>query len=241
MTTEQNIFSAQDQVQQSDAVGTTTAAPETKPAFSIPVEVNALVGDGKKYRSVEDALKSIPNAQTHIQRLEEENKQFREELAKRRAAEDLLNEIKQASVQQPQTHGSVEADPEVLSQIVEQVLEKKTAQQTAQQNAKSVVDKFTAVYGDKAEDMYIQLAKQSGMSIQSLNNLASQSPSAVLKLAGIDSKSVQTGGKIQSDNISYQSTNNNQFATKVPQFATTQQVIDAMEASRQKVLSQYKG
>ena len=59
---------------------------------AIPTELAEFVGEGKKYQTVEDALKSIPHAQSHIQKLEEEMKQAREELAKRKAAEELLEE-----------------------------------------------------------------------------------------------------------------------------------------------------
>ena len=34
----------------------------------LPTEVLDFVGDGKKYSSVEDALKSVPHAQKHIQK-----------------------------------------------------------------------------------------------------------------------------------------------------------------------------
>ncbi len=37
-----------------------------QPVFQIPTEAAELVGDGKKYQSVEDALKSVPHAQKHI-------------------------------------------------------------------------------------------------------------------------------------------------------------------------------
>ena len=40
-----------------------------QPVFQIPTEAAELVGDGKKYSSVEDALKSVPHAQKHIQTL----------------------------------------------------------------------------------------------------------------------------------------------------------------------------
>lgn len=236
MSTE-NIFTAQDQEQTTSAVVSTTAAPESKP-FNIPTEVNELVGEGKKYKSVEDALKSVPHAQTHIQRLEDEAKQLREELAKRRAAEDLLNEIKQATAP-AQTTSGVEADPEVLSQIVEKVLEKKSAQQTAQQNAKTVTDKFTAVYGDKAEQIYNDIANKTGMSLASLNALSMQSPSAVLKLAGLDSNNVKTGGKLQSDVVVPPSTNQSP-STTIPRYATTKDLVNSYKAVEARVKAQYK-
>src|SRR5690606_35996662 len=46
-------------------------------ALQIPDEVLEFVGPGKKYATLADALKSVPNAQKHIQTLEDEMKQLR--------------------------------------------------------------------------------------------------------------------------------------------------------------------
>lgn len=237
---ESQVFSA-DQAQAAPPVGSpTTPAPPPQPPLAVPTEAQEWIGDGKKYKSVDDALKAVPHAQSHIKTLEQELADARAELAKRKAAEDLLNEIKQASTPQQATPASVEADPEVLSQIVEQVLEKKTAQNAAQQNAKSVIDKFTAVYGEKAKDQYFALASNSGMSIQDLDTLSMKSPSAVLKLAGIDSKQ-QTTGKLQSDVAIPTQSHNNTAASIIPRYATTKDLVNAFKATEQRVLAQHKG
>lgn len=220
-----------------DKVETPPVTP-TPAAFSIPTEANELIGDGKKYKSAEDALKALPHSQSHILRLEEENKQIREELAKRKAAEELLNEMKQINTAPQATPASVEADPEVLSQIVERVIEKKSAQQAAQQNAKSVVEKLTAVYGDKAKEQYYKIAESSGMDIATLDILARQSPSAVLKLAGIDSnKSIP---KLQGDVITTNlGTDPSPKTSRVPAGATSKDMAAAFKVAREEILKKY--
>lgn len=224
---------------ESKVASTTIATPETKPALVVPTEAQDWIGEGKKYQSVEAALKAVPHAQSHIKTLEQELAQAREELAKRKAAEDLLNEIKQASIPQQVTPHSVEADPEVLSQIVEQVLEKKTAQQTAQQNAKTVIEKLTAAFGDKAKEQYYALAAANGMSVQTLDALSMQSPSAVLKLAGIDSKQ-STISKLQSDvNTAGLTNNQTPASSRVPDNATSRQMADAFKVAKEAILKQY--
>ena len=237
---ESQVFSA-DQAPAAPPVGSpTTPAPTPQPPLAVPTEAQEWIGDGKKYKSVEDALKAVPHAQSHIKTLEQELAQAREELAKRKAAEDLLNEIKQASTPQQETPSSVEANPEVLSQIVEQVIEKKTAQQTAQQNAKTVIDKLTAVYGEKAKEQYFAMAAANGMSVQTLDALSMQSPSAVLKLAGLDSKQ-QTMGKLQSDVVAPTQSNPNSSASIIPRYATTKDLVKAFKATEERVIAQYKG
>lgn len=242
---ESQVFNAETPVDQTGntappVAAPTEAAPEPKPSVVVPTEATDWIGDGKKYRSVEDALKAVPHAQSHIKTLEQELAQAREELAKRKAAEDLLNEIKQATAPQQATPSSVEANPEVLSQIVEQVLEKKTAQQTAQQNAKTVIEKLTAVYGEKAKDQYYAMAAANGMSIQTLDALSMQSPSAVLKLAGIDSKQPTTS-KLQSDvNTAGLNGSNLQVpSSRVPDGANAKQMAAAFRNAKEAVLKQY--
>ena len=80
-----------------------------EPLFQIPTEAAELVGDGKKYSSVEDALKSVPHAQKHIQTLESELATLKEELMKRRTTEELLDEIK-SGVQPKENPQGVEFD-----------------------------------------------------------------------------------------------------------------------------------
>ena len=64
----------------------------TPKAFEIPTEVQELVGEGKKYQSPEDALKSVPHAQQHIQTLESELAEIKEELSGS-AATDVVREL----------------------------------------------------------------------------------------------------------------------------------------------------
>lgn len=243
MTTE-NIFNAdQANVTQTQQADVSTNQQTIQPAFTIPTEAVDWVGDGKKYKTPEDALKSVPHAQSHIQTLENELKAAKEELQKRKTAEELLDAIKQQGTVTQQTTPGVEIDPDALSGIVERVLDKKTQQMQAQANVSIVTSQFTAKYGDKAEQVYNTLAKENGLSVAQLNQLAISSPTAVLKLAGFDSSSntqKPIGGKIQSD-INIPSNNQStQFNTVVKQGATTNDVMAAFNAARQKVAARLK-
>lgn len=159
----------------------------------VPQELTELVGDGKKYKTVEDALKSVPHAQAHIQKLEEELAAKNEALMKAKAVEDLLEELKKTG--QPPTPAQqaqiaeVKVDPNEIIKTVDQVVAQRLAAQEqarlAQANTTSVVKAFTQKFGAESEKEYIKIAQESGLSIESLNRLAATSPAAVLKLAGI--------------------------------------------------------
>jgi len=99
-----------------------------KPEFQIPTEAVDFVGDGKKYNSVEDALKSVPHAQKHIQTLESELATLKEELTKRKTAEELLDELK-SGIQQPEnTTQSAGIDQDTITNLLNQTLENREKQ-----------------------------------------------------------------------------------------------------------------
>lgn len=154
------------------------------PQFALPQELADLVGEGKKYKSAEDALKSIPHAQSHIAKLEEEMAKMKEEISKRKAAEDLLEEFKATGFKQEPTTAKTESVD--IESVVAKVLSQKEHQAIAQQNQRKVVEAFDTKFGDKGEEMYVNLAKESGMSVAELNVLAAKSPKALFKLAGFE-------------------------------------------------------
>jgi len=227
---EENIFENQTPDDQSKA--------NQPPAFTIPTEASDFIGDGKKYQSVDDALKSVPHAQKHIQTLEAELAQTKEELAKRKAAADLLDEIKSGLLPENTTQ-KVEFDQDKLAQLVDQTLTNKERQRAAQQNAVSVANKFTEQYGEKAEEVYNALAVESGMTVQELNSLASRSPSMVLKLAGLQKQESIPGKPTSSVNTeSLNNKPNNTASARVPQGATTKDLVNAWKIAGEKVKQQ---
>ena len=212
------------------------------PQVTLPTEVVEFVGEGKKYRTAEEALKAIPHAQGHIKTLEEEAKQLREELAKRKTAEELLEEFKVSggmggTRQEPAAAATVDYE-----QIVAGILSKKEAQSTAQRNISAVVTTFQTTYGDKtkAEEMYNKVAEESGLSVQALNQLAATSPEAVMRLAGITKKQEAPAGKLQSS-VNAQAFNNTQtteLSARLKPGASTKDMVNAMRIARAKVEQQ---
>lgn len=180
---EENIFTAD------PALETAPQNPVPQaPAFS--PEVAEFVGEGKKYKSAEDALRSIPHAQTHIQRLEEELAASKAEVVKARAIDELLDEMRKQGTPQPQAASVQPSAPVDIDSAVEAALERKEALLLSKNNAETVINTFKATFGEQSEAQFIRLAQENGLSVAYLNNLAMTSPSAVLKLAGL-TKSVQ--------------------------------------------------
>jgi hypothetical protein len=111
--------------------------PDTTTTPTIPQELAELVGQGKKYSTVEDALKSVPHAQKHISTLEADMIALKEELAKRKTAQELLDEIKSRDThtEQPSVTGITE---DKAAEIVKQVLQKEEQAKKTTANIKSV-------------------------------------------------------------------------------------------------------
>lgn len=157
-----------------------------KPQFQLPDSVAELVGEGKKYASVEKALEALPHAQTHIQKLETELADLRKAQENSQSAEEVLRAIQEAK-EKLQTPGAA-LDQEALAKLVATTLDSQLTvreQQTrAQSNAKQVMEALRQKHGDKAKDVYVAKAEELGISVQRLNELASESPKAALAYFG---------------------------------------------------------
>ena len=207
-----------------------------KQEFSIPTEAAEFVGQGKKYQSVEDALSSVPHAQKHIQTLESELAEVKEELVKRKTTEDLLDEIKSGIVPQDTTE-SVQYNQDNLEQLVGQALENRDLQKTAHANTKSVSARFMEQYGEKAEEVYNSVAKESGLTVEQLNSLSATSPDAVLKLSGLEKRSQEiekSSGTVNTEALESTPKDNSELSARVKQGASTKDLVDAWKTAGEK-------
>ncbi len=217
----------------------TPADPSAQQPTTIPPEVTEFVGAGKKYADVNVALQSIPHAQKHISTLEAELAQAKAELEKRRTAEELVEEFRKTGVAQPaSTAASPESlNPDVVVQLVQQTLENRDAEQRAKANINSVTSAFFQAHGkEHAEQKYIELAQSSGMSVDALNRLAAQAPSAVLKLAGLDKAPPPTPPKLTSGvNTEGFQQKPTDLSARVGRATTTQQMVQAWKNAGEKI------
>lgn len=232
-----NIFNTPDQgTQETPVVSTTPITPV------VPPELAEYVGVGKKYASVDEVYKAFPNAQKHINTLESELAQAREELTKRRTAEELLNDI-QAGIasKSVETTTAPITNTQDISQLVRQEIERKTGEDKALANQTTVVNEFKKVYGDKAKDIFDQLAIDLGVPLSSLNQLASTSPNAIFKLAGIPQIQNTQSGHLQSDiNIIVKTQDKTVPSARVSMNGSSKDDAEAIRIAREYVLNQYK-
>ena len=178
----------------------------------------------QKYADVAAALSSMPHAQTHISTLEKDNTQLKEELAKAKAAEELLRK----SVNQSKPEQAALSQDQLFDAI-NNVIEAKTQASTKASNLDSVGKIFSDTYGDKAKSELQAIADANGVGIDFIKNLAETSPKAVLKLAGLSDTPTQTlsksSGSINTDSLSNQP--RPQQAKSVMGAASTKDVVSA--------------
>ena len=230
-----DIFNQADQA-------TTTQEPlvptSTSQAPVIPPELSEYVGVGKKYATVDEVYKAFPNAQKHISTLEEENRAIKEELAKRKTAEELLNDIQRNIT--PASNGDPippKVDVPDISTLVRKELERAKVQDVYQANQALVVAEFTKVYGDKARDKFTEIARDIGVPIESLNQLALTSPNAVFKLAGLSQAPATKSGHIESDVTAVnKAPDATQYSTRVPLNGGAKEDAAAIAKAREFVL-----
>jgi len=232
---------SEEQVTQETVEPTTQEAQQqdtqAKP-FEIPTEAQELVGEGKKYSSAEEALRSVPHAQQHIKTLEEEMAQLKEELSKRKTTQELLDEIKSGGQPVANTTQETGLNQDNIMELVNQTLKQNEQKKTAQANASRVASSFTEKYGSNAESVYNSLAKDLNLTPQKLNELAATSPNLVLRLADLE-PNTQTSVSKTSSSVNTEAFAANkpraEVSAKVPKGASTKDLVNAWKAAGEKV------
>lgn len=130
-----------------------------------------------KYGSVPEAIKGLAHSQEHIRNLEAELATARDELTKRSTVEESLTKLTQTP-EVVDTPANLSAED--VAELVEQRLQNIEQQKTVQTNTQKVVSSIQQKFGDKAEEAFYGKAKELGMTNEQFNNLAAQSPNAVL-------------------------------------------------------------
>lgn len=159
--------------------------------------LNDLVGEGKKFKTPDDLAKAKLESDRFIEKLQNEQRELREELSKRLSAEEALKRAREAgSVADPQTPPERTPPPQQrpeatdIGSEVDRILRRREQETTTKSNIDSVTSKMKDLYGsvDKAAEIVQSRAQELGMSVSALQTLASENPKAFFKLVGVDDK-----------------------------------------------------
>lgn len=163
-----------------------------------------LVGEGKKFKTVEDLARGKLEADAFIEQLKEENAMAVEELKKYQGQQDdsnkvaeLLATVKSMS-QQQDSEGNNQLTEEALSEKIREIMQGVSAEQTAKLNRDKGNELVLQKVGGDVEAAKIfvaERAKELGLTPSALAELSEISPAAFAKL--IDAKSAGSGGTTQ--------------------------------------------
>lgn len=218
-----------------DDTGSTPAQiiEQPKPP-TVPDSLKELIGEGKKYASVDKALEALPHAQEHISKIERENAEMREKLAEAIAVEEVYKKLTE-SFNRPDgvTPPAAGLDEASIDALLERKLAEKDALTIANANTQRVKDALIAKFGEKAQEVYETKAKELGVSVQFLNDVVKKSPKAAEELFGIKGKEAAPASSTPGINTATLNTNRHpqQPSAKV-QGSSTEALVAAWRAAK---------
>lgn len=157
---------------------------------------NTGAGEGITPEKITEILKRDEHAQQHISRLEEENRQVREnfvslqdqidslqaKLSSQKKLEELLagkhtSNDQQDKGEKPTMNTSTEAfDPSMIDSLVTQRMQDFMSKQEQENNFKKVSSELSAVFKDKTDEHVTKVASDNGLSFEDAMNLAKTNP-----------------------------------------------------------------
>ena len=160
---------------------------------------------GEQWKDVEVIAKGKIEADQHIERLEAQLAEATKSADRTERLEAALAALEKkaaepATAQSPDPNSG--ADPadtkqeiseEQIQSLVEKAVTSREQAATAQQNLTTVNTKLTELYGDDATKEVEKRAGELGMSMERLQELASESPTAFLALIGEEADPPATG------------------------------------------------
>lgn len=174
---------------------TTQEAPEVTHASSADIFAHQLMSiknerGEPKYNSIETALDALKHSQEYIPQIKSEAERWKAEaerlqaeLAQRASIEDTI--AKFTTQRTPEAPSTTTEAPKALDEsaveaMLQRALTAREQKQLAEQNLSAVSAQLTQKYGEKAKEVLASKAAELGMSMESVKQIASSSPSAVL-------------------------------------------------------------
>ena len=180
----------------SDNVFETNAETTTQSNF-----VEQLVGEGKKFATVEDLAKGKAEGDRYIDQLKVELEQAKTKAqevdALNQKVDELLKSIptqttttSSSTVENTTSQNTVSEDD--IQALVKATLEKQESDQRATKNIDLVSTKLRETYGDKAGEVVEQRARELGMTVAQVEEMAKNAPAAALELFSGGAKTTET-------------------------------------------------
>lgn len=163
--------------------------------------LDQLVGEGKKYRDVEELAKGTFHANNFIEVLKKEKEQMQEQLQQSQTIADLLNFAPQQTTNQSEStliaapvetpKEDVKVQERNVEEIVQELLERKNQEQNQRIAYQKVLDYF-GKDEQKAGEYIRQKSADLGLPVSWFDDVARKNPNALVSILGIDKPSSPT-------------------------------------------------
>lgn len=170
--------------------------------------LEALVGDGKKFKDAEALAKAKLESDRFIKQLEQEKAQLLEDLKGRMKLEQLMDKLDKAPIVNTGTDQNTKSEEKstenkesqkgLTLEDVEQLLSKKEQEIRQKTNVETVAQKMKEMFGDNFQEHVNNRAKDLDLDVSYLADLAKNRPTAFLNLMKTEQK---TSAKTNSDNL----------------------------------------
>lgn len=158
-----------------------------------------LVGDGKKFKTVEELAKGKYEADLYINDLIRQKDELRADYLKLRddseargTLKDMLDKLRtnehQRSSEEPKAKESEKPaiDPSTLEDFFDKKFREREVSRTKEQNTKLVVDALKERFGHSYVEVLNKQTEELGLTKEAVNYLAETTPKALLKTLGLD-------------------------------------------------------
>lgn len=173
-----------------------------------------LVGEGKKFKSVEDLAKGKVESDNFINKLQDENRALRALINNqddRKRSEDLMEEIlsrvQNSTLQREQPVTNQTQEPpktqaeQLTSRDVESIFHLLRTKEQENQNLTKAFTRIADKYGNKAEEFLNSKSRELGLDVDMLRETARRSPTAFWNLVGENNNNPVTGARSPRANV----------------------------------------
>lgn len=163
---------------------TTTTTPSTPEYTGTVAE---LVGEGKKFKTLEALAASVAHKDEFIETLKTEKQEVQDRFEKASKSEEVFNKLLETKEKTEVVTPTASMSPEEIQKLVADSISKTKSQEVAVANIKEANDTLVEKYGDltKARDFLGSKAKELGLSVEFLMSTAAKSPTAFLNVLGV--------------------------------------------------------
>lgn len=123
--------------------------------------VALLVGEGRKYKTVEELAKAYVHIDDFAEQLKSENSKLRQDLAQAKTLEDVLERLKASDTPPPDKAGDAPIKAlgvDEVAAIVKQTVTGMETARTRQDNLRKADAKMKELFGDKAAEVFAKEA-----------------------------------------------------------------------------------